>query len=164
LPHRAYKERCDTTVLLPSTILHYIHRNLRFQPSKIPFNTYNNMYLSVLTSTILPLMALAAPASLSVRQDECTPKLYDLGDFDYSNGPSGSNVTLFFGFQSSFKDPSIINDPAVGRVTCSAKAPSVDSFPNEVECSSGRANLMFDLRAPVNKFNYQIIHTWQCNG
>ncbi|KAF2684379.1 hypothetical protein K458DRAFT_338451 [Lentithecium fluviatile CBS 122367] len=123
------------------------------------------MLFSTLTTFLLPAMALAAPASLSARQDTaCAPTSYTITDFKYTTGASSSNPTVHFGFKSVFSNPSIISDPSSGGAACDSTGATLDSFPNETECSTGRANLMYDLRARVDQANFQIIHQWHCNG
>ncbi|KAF2242915.1 hypothetical protein BU26DRAFT_438005 [Trematosphaeria pertusa] len=118
-----------------------------------------------LASLLLPAASLAAPTSLSARQDPaCAPTSYAIADFTYTTGPSSSSPHVSFNFQSFFSNPAIINDPSSAGATCDADGESVDAFPMETECSTGRVNLMFDLRAPVDQANFQIIHTWHCNG
>lgn len=123
------------------------------------------MFTEALIATLLPAFILAAPTQLSARQNPaCTPTCYTISDFSYSTGASSTNPHVHFKFQPTFSDLSIMTDLASNGATCDATGSSVDSFPMEAECSTGRANLLFDLRAPVDKVEFQIIHTWQCEG
>lgn len=123
------------------------------------------MLVSAFTSLLLPAIALAAPSTLSARQDAaCAPTSYTISEFKYTTGASASNPTVHFGFKPTFSNPSIITDASLPGATCDSTGATLDSFPNETECSTGRANLLYGLRARVDKASFQIIHQWKCNG
>lgn len=123
------------------------------------------MHFSTLATFLLSAVALGAPAIGSPRQaDPCAPTDYTISEFKYTTGPSASNPTVHFAFKSAFSDPSIIQDPSSTGATCDSTGATLDSFPNETECSTGRGNLLYGLRARVDQANFNIVHQWRCNG
>jgi hypothetical protein len=114
---------------------------------------------------LLPAIALAAPTTLSARQDAaCTPTSYTISQFKYTTDASSSNPTVHFDFKSTFSNPSVISDASSSGATCDSTGATLDSFPNETTCSTGRTNLLYGLRARVDQASFQITHQWQCNG
>ncbi|KAF2746346.1 hypothetical protein M011DRAFT_459479 [Sporormia fimetaria CBS 119925] len=118
----------------------------------------------MLTSTLLlllPTLALTSP--LHTRQSSpCVPTSYTISNYQYTTSAS-TGARILFNFNSAFSNPSIITDPASTGATCDASDPS-GSIPFSNECSTGRRNLMFDLRGPQERAEFQIIHSWRCNG
>lgn len=112
--------------------------------------------------TLIPALSLAAP--FETRQAEpCAPTSYTITNFKYTAGPSGAPAQILFNFKSAYADTSIIDDPSLAGATCNATATD-GQIPNETECSTGRANLIFDLRAPQQNADFQVPHSWHCNG
>jgi hypothetical protein len=117
------------------------------------------MHLITFTSLLVPALSFASP--LSVRQAElCAPTTYKISNFQYTSQPSGASI--HFNFRSQFVDPSIIEDGSLAGATCSASAAS-GTIPNSNLCSTG-TDLQFDLRAPQQNADFQIIHSWKCQG
>lgn len=119
------------------------------------------MYFLSLTHLLLPTLCLGA-ALINTRQTEpCAPVSYAITNYRYTSGPAGARIT--FDFQSTFSDPSIIEDSASAGAVCDANSPS-GTIPTSNACSTGRQNLGFDLRAPQQNHDFQIFHDWRCNG
>lgn len=118
------------------------------------------MQFLILTAVLLPALSLAAP--LDNRQAEpCAPTSYTISNYKYTSGSSGAQI--FFNFQSAFSNPAIIEDASSAGATCDTSSAS-GTIPNENECSTGRSNLFYDLRGPQQNGDFQIIHSWRCNG
>lgn len=118
------------------------------------------MLLSLLF--LLPTLAIAFPSPLLARQSPspCAPTTYRISSFTLT--PS----TLHFTFQSFFPTPSLVTDPAsLEPATCSATASNTTgTFPSEFTCSTGRTNLIIDVRGEKPGREYQVGHWWRCNG
>ena len=80
--------------------------------------------------TLLPIVALAAPAALRVRASEsCAPMSYTVSEFTLST--SETSASVHFNFKSTFDAKSNITDVVTIGATCSATG---DSIPNINEC------------------------------
>ncbi|ORY11823.1 hypothetical protein BCR34DRAFT_483656 [Clohesyomyces aquaticus] len=125
------------------------------------------MQLTLAILSLPLLLTQAAPAhpalSLTTRQtDPCAPSSYTITNYQYISSPSGARI--YFNFHSHFPNPSIITDASMtAGATCDTNA-SNGVIPNENECSTGRNNFFFDLAGPPKDANFQLIHTWMCNG
>ena len=120
------------------------------------------MHITTYSYILFPVLCLAAP--LETRQvDPCAPTSYTITNFQYTAGPSGTTAQIIFDFKSAYTDVSFIDDASIAGATCNATAAD-GQIPNETECSTGRANLFFDLRAPQQNADFQIPHSWHCNG
>ena len=120
------------------------------------------MRLLILTS-LLPL-ALSIPVSFESREaEQCSPASYIIYGFEYSENSLNRQASILFGFLPTYNNYTSIDDPATAGAICNAVSANGE-LPNETECTTGRANLLFDLRAPQEDMDYQIVHSWHCNG
>jgi hypothetical protein len=116
------------------------------------------MLSQIFTTLALPALLLAAPTDLlSTRQSVCTPTSYSISNFTYTP------QNVHFAFKSSFSDLSAVADPASEGTTCDGAAAN-DVFPSEFACSTGRTNLIINLRSDKPSNKYQVSHFWKCNG
>ncbi|KAF2661929.1 hypothetical protein K491DRAFT_586409 [Lophiostoma macrostomum CBS 122681] len=120
--------------------------------------------MHILIPSLFLFPALCLASLLDNREAEpCAPTSYTITNFHYTAGPSGAPAQIVFDFQSAYANTSFIDDPALAGAVCNATAANGE-IPNETECSTGRANLIFDLRAPQQNADFQIPHSWHCNG
>jgi hypothetical protein len=117
------------------------------------------MLFSTLTTVLFSSVALAAPAALEARAENCAPTTYTLSEFSAAFFDNFAAVD--FTIKSSFADVNGIDDPVTGSSNCRAEGASI---PNSNECNAPGRKLLFDLRGPQNTAHYQITHTWVCNG
>ncbi|KAF2180523.1 hypothetical protein K469DRAFT_714505 [Zopfia rhizophila CBS 207.26] len=128
------------------------------------------MHYLTFTALLLPALSFASP--LTARQNPaCTPTSYDITDYVYTEttdtaNPDADSAHINFSFSSHFVVGAPVVDPAQGSVSCDANSSdgSGGSVPNENECSSGRRNFYFALRGPQERADFQLIHSWQCEG
>ncbi|KAF1960520.1 hypothetical protein CC80DRAFT_488832 [Byssothecium circinans] len=119
------------------------------------------MFIRPLITLLLPTLLLAAP--LAPRADDCVPTIYTINEYTFTTGANSTNPAVHFYFIPTYTNPSIITDPSLittGGSSCGANAATLDTFPTESECSTGRANLIWDLRNRVDRAEIQIIHGW----
>ncbi|KAF2731646.1 hypothetical protein EJ04DRAFT_514411 [Polyplosphaeria fusca] len=117
----------------------------------------------IILAHILPILTLALPSPAEAKADGCIPTAYETSNFRYFTNSSERGASVSYNFKSYFEDPTIIEDASISTALCEVTAED-GTIPNETVCSTGRSNLLFDLRAPQDKTEYQLIHQWKCNG
>ncbi|KAF2019296.1 hypothetical protein BU24DRAFT_489288 [Aaosphaeria arxii CBS 175.79] len=116
--------------------------------------------LNTLTFLLLPSLALSSPL-LTRQTSPCAPTSYTITNYLYTTSPS-SGATVHFTFQSHFPDPSLIQDAVSSPTSCDAKSPD-GTIPNSNACTADR-RLLFDLRGPQERGEWQVSHSWRCDG
>ncbi|KAF2002230.1 hypothetical protein P154DRAFT_521061 [Amniculicola lignicola CBS 123094] len=130
-------------------------------------------FLAPLTAfTLLLTPTLSTPVTgatgVTARQQSqpCAPLSYTISNYLYDSKVDGP-ARLLFVFKSEFRNTSIgiITDPAQEGSKCEVVS-ETETLPMEGECSTGRGNLMFNIRGRVGQEtgDLQIIHDWRCEG
>ncbi|CAI6337524.1 unnamed protein product [Periconia digitata] len=133
-------------------------------------------YLLLPTLLLLLSRTIASPNPINYSRQtpSCTPSSYTLPTYLYTSTSAYSsdslqNPLLNLTFISSFPDSSSIADSATAGADCIASAVDRDTFPNEIECSTGRENLFIGLQGAIDEVGtgikgFVMIHSWGCDG
>ncbi|KAF2637484.1 hypothetical protein P280DRAFT_106960 [Massarina eburnea CBS 473.64] len=115
-------------------------------------------------SILLPTLLAYPVGETQTASEYCTPQTYTISSFTFTTGVDASLPTVDFEFNPGFISPALVTDPAINGASCSGKGATLDTFPNENECDTGRENLIWDLTQRVDKAEFHIVHQWKCDG